>query len=101
MPSAGILLWLTPWPRGTMARVKKAGSSDRRRLAAICVLSAVGTFCFTTGIKYGGVAVGNVLAATSPLFTLPFEIWVLGQRQSAQTIAGALLTVAGIGLMNW
>jgi len=100
IPAAGLALWLTPWTRGTLATVRKATRPQRQRLALICGLSAVGALAFTTGIKYGGVAVGNVLAATSPLFTLPFEIWVLGQPQSPRTILGALVTVAGIGLMN-
>jgi drug/metabolite transporter (DMT)-like permease len=100
IPAAGAVLWFTPWTRGTIQTVRRATRGQQHRLAAICGLSAVATLCFTTGIKYGGVAVGNVLAATSPLFTLPFEIWVLGQRQSAQTIVGAIVTVAGIGLMN-
>jgi drug/metabolite transporter (DMT)-like permease len=100
MPAAGIVLWFAPWTRGTVAAVRKASRAEQGRLAAICLLGVAGTLCFTAGIKYGGVAVGNVLAATSPLFTLPFEIWVLGERQSAGTVAGALVTVSGIALMN-
>jgi drug/metabolite transporter (DMT)-like permease len=46
------------------------------------------------------VVVGNVLASTAPLFTLPFEVWVLGQRPSKETVIGAVVTVAGVGLMN-
>lgn len=100
VPAAGMVLWFTPWTRGTLATVRKAERPQQQRLAAICALSAVGALAFTTGIKYGGVAVGNVLAATAPLFTLPYELWVLRQPQSPRTIFGALVTVAGIGLMN-
>jgi O-acetylserine/cysteine efflux transporter len=100
IPAAGMVLWLTPWTRGTLATLRKMERSQRQRLAAICGLSALGALAFTTGIKYGGVAVGNVLAATAPLFTLPYELWVLHQPQSPRTILGALVTVAGIGLMN-
>ncbi|MFB3820400.1 MAG: DMT family transporter [Candidatus Methylomirabilales bacterium] len=100
IPAAGMVLWLTPWTRGTLRTLRKMGRSQQQRLAAICGLSALGALAFTTGIKYGGVAVGNVLAATAPLFTLPFELWVLRQPQSPRTILGAIVTVAGIGLMN-
>jgi drug/metabolite transporter (DMT)-like permease len=70
------------------------------RLAVICLLSAASALLFITGVKYGGVAVGTVLSATSPLFTIPLEILVLGRRPSRRTILGAVVTVAGIGLMN-
>ncbi|HTU03609.1 MAG TPA: DMT family transporter [Candidatus Sulfotelmatobacter sp.] len=100
IPIAGIFLCLTPWMRGTLPVLRKITREERTRLAIICALSAGGSLLFTTGIKYGGVAVGNVLASTSPLFALPFEIWVLRQPQSVQTICGALVTVSGIVLLN-
>jgi uncharacterized membrane protein len=100
VPAAGLVLWLTPWTRGVPAALAATTRGERLRLGAICVLSAVGSLLFTTGIKYGGVAVGNVLSATSPLFTLPFEVLVLGRSPSRQTAVGAVVTVAGIGLMN-
>ncbi len=100
MPMGGLVLWLTPWTRGTLRAIRASTRAEQGRLAAICLLSAGGSLLFTAGIKYGGVAVGNVLASTSPLFTLPFEVWVLGRRPSRQTVVGAVVTVAGIGLMN-
>ncbi len=100
IPMAGLVLCLTPWPRGTLTAIRQADPAERTRLAAICALSALGTLCFTVGIKYGGVAVGNVLASTSPLFTLPFEVWVLGQPLSGKAALGATTTMMGIGLMN-
>ncbi|MBI1999679.1 MAG: DMT family transporter [candidate division NC10 bacterium] len=100
IPLGGFILWLTPWTRGTVQAVRKSTRAERGRLGAICLLSAVGSVLFTSGIKFGGVAVGNVLASTSPLFTLPFEVWVLGQRPSRRTALGAVVTVLGIGLMH-
>jgi len=100
VPAAGLVLWLTPWTRGVPAALAATTRGERFRLGAICILSAVGSLFFTTGIKYGGVAVGNVLSATAPLFTLPFEVVVLGRRPSRQTALGAVVTIVGIGLMN-
>lgn len=100
VPAAGLVLWLTPWTRGVFAAIALTTREERLRLGAICVLSAVASLFFTTGIKYGGVAVGNVLSATAPLFTLPFEVLVLGHHPSRQTAVGAVVTIAGIGLMN-
>lgn len=100
VPMGGLVLWMTPWTRGTLTAIARSTRGERTRLGTICFLSAFGTLLFTSGIKFGGVAVGNVLASTSPLFTLPFEVWVLGHRQSTQTILGAVVTVAGIALIN-
>ena len=99
-PVGGLVLWLTPWTRGAIRTVATSRPEDLARLGAICVLSAASALLFTTGVKYSGVAVGVVLANTSPLFTIPLEILVLGRRPSRQTVLGAVVTVAGIGLMN-
>jgi drug/metabolite transporter (DMT)-like permease len=99
-PMGGLVLWFTPWTRGAMRAVKNSQPGELGRLAAVCLLTAASAFLFTTGVKYGGVAVGTVLSTTSPLFTIPLEIMFLGKRVSKQTILGAVVTVAGIGLMN-
>jgi drug/metabolite transporter (DMT)-like permease len=99
-PVAGLVLWCTPWTRGTLQAVAASTPAERTRLGAICLLSALGSTLFVVGIKYGGVAIGNVLSSTAPLFTLPYEVWVLGQRPSRQTVLGAVATVAGISLMH-
>jgi len=101
IPLAGLVLWLTPWTRGTVREVAACRPRERASLAAVCVLSAIGSLLFTTGIKFGGVAVGNVLASTSPLFTLPFEVLAFRQRPSAWTVMGAAATIGGVGLMNF
>jgi uncharacterized membrane protein len=99
-PMAGLVLWLTPWARGTVHAVLESRGLDAWRLAAVCLLSAVSPLLFTAGIKYGGVSVGTVLATTSPLFTIPLEILVLGRRPTRRTVLGAVTTVLGIALMN-
>ncbi len=101
IPAGGLFLWLTPWTRGSLQLLRRSARHEQMRLAAICALSGIGSLLFTTGIKYGGVAVGNVLSSTAPLFSLPFEIWVLGQRPTRRTVLGAAVTVVGVGLMNY
>ena len=100
LPLGAVFLWLTPWTRDTVRAITASTPAERRRLGAVCVLSAFTSLFFAAGIKFGGVAIGNVLSSTSPLFTLPFEVWVLGQRPSRETVLGAVITVAGVGLMN-
>ena len=99
-PVSGLVLWCTPWTRGTIRSVADGTPTERKRLGAICVLSALGSSLFVVGIKYGGVAAGNVLSSTAPLFTLPYEVWILKQRPSSRTILGAFATIFGIWLMH-
>jgi drug/metabolite transporter (DMT)-like permease len=101
IPIAGVVLWLTPWTRGTVAAVRESTPGERWRLGTICFLNALGSVLFTVAIRSGGVAIGNALASTSPLFAIPLEVVVLKRRPSAQTIAGAILTVVGIACLGF
>jgi drug/metabolite transporter (DMT)-like permease len=100
IPMAAAVLWLTPWTRGTVAAVRASTPSERRRLVTICCLNALGSILFTIAIRSGGVAIGNALASTSPLFAIPLEILVLKKHPSRRTIAGAALTVVGIAFFS-
>jgi len=100
IPIAGLVLCFTPWARGTWDTAVRSPQPIRLRLGAICVLSAVGSLLFTAGIKYAGVAIGNVLASTSPLFAVPFQVFILRQRPSRETILGSIVSVGGIALMH-
>ncbi len=101
IPMAGLVLWLTPWTRGVLDALRVTTPTERWRLATVCFLNAIGSGLFTVTIRSGGVAVGNALASTAPLFALPLEIWVLNRRPPARTIVGAVLTVGGIGCMGF
>lgn len=101
IPMAGVVLWLTPWSRGTIAAVRESTPGERWRLGTICLLNALGSIMFTVAIRSGGVAIGNALASTSPLFAIPLEILFLKRRPSPRTIAGAALTVAGIAFLSF
>jgi drug/metabolite transporter (DMT)-like permease len=101
IPMAGLVLWLTPWTRGTLDALRASTRAERWRLATVCFLNAVGSGLFTITIRSGGVAVGNALASTAPLFAIPLEVWILKQRPTRRTIVGAVLTVAGIGCMGF
>ncbi len=99
-PLVGCALWLTPWARGTWRTVRMARGREALALAAVCLLSALSPVLYIFGIKHAGVAIGSVLSTTSPLFTIPLEIAVLGRWPSRRTVLGAVTTVAGIALMN-
>jgi drug/metabolite transporter (DMT)-like permease len=99
-PVVGSVLWLTPWARGTWRTVRLTRGREALVLAAICLFSALSPILYTFGIKYAGVAIGTVLSTTSPLFTIPLEIAILGRRPTLRTVLGAVATVCGIALMG-
>ena len=101
IPMAGVVLCLTPLTRWTCDAVRNSSPGERRRLAAVCLLNAVGSALYTITIRSGGVAVGNALSSTAPLFAIPLEMWILKRRPSTRTIVGAVLTVGGIGCMGF
>ncbi len=101
IPMAGLVLWLTPLTRGTYRAIQTSSPGEQRRLAAVCLLNAIGSTLYTITIRSGGVAVGNVLSSTAPLFAIPLEMWVLKQHPSPHTVAGAVLTVVGIACMGF
>jgi drug/metabolite transporter (DMT)-like permease len=100
IPMAAVVLWLIPWTRGTVAAVRQSSPRERWFLGLICLLNVLGSAMFTVAIRSGGVAIGNALASTSPLFAIPLEILVFKRHPSRRTVAGALLTVAGIACLG-
>ena len=99
-PLVGAVLWLTPWARGTWRTVRTTRGREAIVLAAICLFSAISPILYTVGIKHAGVAIGSVLSTTSPLFTIPLEVAVLGRWPTRRTVLGAVTTVCGIALMR-
>jgi len=100
IPMAAVVLWLGPWTRGTLAAVRQSSPGERGRLAAVCLLNVLGSLLFTLAIRSGGVAIGNALASTSPLFALPLEYLFLGRRPTRSTVVGATLSVVGIACLS-
>jgi len=101
IPMAAVVLWLTPWTRGTMTAVRESTPQERWRLVTLCCLNALGSILFTIAIRSGGVAIGNALASTSPLFAIPLEIFILKKHPTGRTIAGAAITVVGIACLGF
>jgi drug/metabolite transporter, DME family len=100
LPLASALLWLTPWVRGAGSAFREAGRGALVRMLVLSVVTAFSSVLFVTGVKYAGVAIAAVLSSTAPLFTLPLGVIFLGERVTAVTIGGVLLTVAGIVVLQ-
>jgi drug/metabolite transporter (DMT)-like permease len=100
LPLASVLLWLTPWTWGAGPAMRKAGRGPLVTIAALSVITAASSVLFVAGLKYAGVAVGAVLSSTAPVFALPLGVLFLGERVSAVTVAGVLLALAGIVVLQ-
>jgi transporter family protein len=100
LPLASAMLFLTPWARGAGAALRRPGDGRRARLLLLSLITAVSSVLFVASIKYAGVAIGAVLSSTAPLFALVLGVIFLGERVSAWTVAGALVAVAGIVVLQ-
>jgi uncharacterized membrane protein len=100
LPLASLLLFLTPWARGAGTALRRSARGPLVRIAVLSVITALSSVLFVASLKYAGVAVGAVLSSTAPLFALPLGVIFLGERVSRWTVAGALVAVAGIVVLQ-
>ena len=101
LPITTLLLWATPWARGTGRTLWKHGRGIAGRVALLGILTAVSAATFTAGLKYAGIVLGTVLSSTAPLFALPIGFLAFGERVTWRAIMGAALAVAGIAVLNF
>jgi DME family drug/metabolite transporter len=99
-PLATVLLFaLTLW-RGKWRDYRRL---DKRSWAVILAAGFVGTgvasLFFILSIQEVGAGRTAVLTATSPLMAIPFAWLWLGERPTRWTLAGTLLTTAGVVLV--
>jgi drug/metabolite transporter, DME family len=76
---------------------------DRRSwlviIGASLVGTGLGTLLFVMAIQQAGAGRTAVLTSTAPLMAIPFSMLWLQERPNRWTVAGTLLTTAGIGLV--
>jgi uncharacterized membrane protein len=76
---------------------------DRRSWVVIIVASlvgaGVGSLLFVLAIQMAGAGRTAVLSSTAPLLAIPFSVLWLQERPTRWTVAGTLLTSAGIALV--
>jgi drug/metabolite transporter (DMT)-like permease len=100
LPLASVLLWLTPWTWGAVGAMRKAGRGPLVTIGMLSLVTAASSVLFVASLKYAGVAVGSVLSATAPVFALPLGVLFLGERVSRTTIAGVLLALSGVVVLQ-
>lgn len=100
LPVAGALLSLTPWARGGVTRLRAGGRALMVQMGAVGLFTTASSILYVAGIKYAGVAVATVLSSTAPMFAIPLGALFLGERLTPQAVAGVVVTVAGIGILQ-
>jgi drug/metabolite transporter (DMT)-like permease len=99
LPLSAVMLWATPWARGTARGLWAQRHVVGGRVLALSVLTALSAVAFVEGLKYSSVTLGTVLSSTSPLFALPIGFLAFGERVTWRAATGAALTVAGIAIL--
>jgi drug/metabolite transporter (DMT)-like permease len=100
LPLAAAMLWVTPWAWSVRRPLKEQGRAGLWRLGALGALSAASSILFVAGVRHAGVAVATVLSATAPIFALPLGFFFLGERVAPIAVAGIVLTIIGIAILQ-
>jgi drug/metabolite transporter (DMT)-like permease len=93
-------MFMTPWARRGMIGVRVGGPGLALQMLFIGVLTVASSVLFVAGLKYAGVAISTVLSSTAPMFAIPLGAVFLGERLAPRTVVGAVVTVAGLAVLE-
>ena len=100
LPAAGVLMFMTPWARRGMIGIRVGGPGLAFQMLVIGVLTVASSVLFVAGLKHAGVAISTVLSSTAPMFAIPLGAVFLGERLAPRTVVGAVITVAGLAVLE-
>jgi len=100
LPIVAAFLWLMPWSRAGLPALVAAGRPVVSPLVVLSALTAISSMTWIAGLKYSDVVVATVLSSTSPMFALGLGAMFLGERLAPAAVAGAVLTIAGIVVLD-
>ncbi len=100
LPIVAVFLWMTPWSRAGLPVLVAAGRPVVMPIVVLSALTVVSSMTWIAGLKYADVIVATVLSSTSPMFALGLGALFLGERLSLAAVLGALLTIAGIVVLD-
>ena len=100
LPIVAAFLWLTPWARAGLPMLYEARRAVLAPIIVLSALTAVSSMTWIAGLKYSDVVVATVLSSPSPMFALGLGAMFLGERLTPGAVLGALLTVAGIVVLE-
>jgi len=94
------VLLATPWGWEAPRHVRAADRATLWRVVLLGLLTAASSVLFVTGIKWTEVAVAAVLSSTAPLFALPLGLIFLRERVTGVAVAGTVITLAGLAILQ-
>jgi drug/metabolite transporter (DMT)-like permease len=100
LPLTALLLWATPWARGTLRTLSLHRHAVGWRVLLLGALTALSAVTYVAGLKLAGITLGTVLSSTSPLFALPIGLVAFGERLTWRATLGAVLATAGVALLS-
>jgi uncharacterized membrane protein len=90
LSKGSIIAWLRPlWNRRSLLKLAWAD----------VVIIGGGFYLSMLALELIDATLASVLCATEPLFVLPLAVWLLHERLSPRAIGGALVAMAGVGLI--
>ncbi|WP_071516941.1 DMT family transporter [Geitlerinema sp. PCC 9228] len=92
------LLWLARPPSHLLWKPLQSVKAGLAVVLAAFFSTYLGIWLQQTSLKLAPAGIAQTLSATSPLFVLPLAAW-MGDRVSLRAILGALVAIAGIGLL--
>lgn len=100
--SAGIFILLI-WALFRQQNTFRLSNLQNSRVIAGTVFAAfcgtyLGLWLQQTAIKFTSVGIASTLLQTSPIFVIPFAIW-MGEKVSIRAILGVVISIAGIALL--
>jgi drug/metabolite transporter (DMT)-like permease len=100
--SAGIFILLI-WALFRQQNTFRLSNLLHSRVIAGTVFAAfcgtyLGIWLQQTAIKFTSVGIASTLLQTSPIFVIPFAIW-MGEKVSIRAILGVVISIAGIALL--
>jgi drug/metabolite transporter, DME family len=98
---AAALMFLVFMPKPQSYReIKKLSRRELLTLIAAGVIaSGFGAQFYLLSLRYAGASISAVLGATSPVFSTPLSIILLGEKASFRVVIGSLLIIAGVWLV--
>lgn len=61
--------------------------------------TGLGSLLYLWSLRYAGAAIAAVLSATSPIFSTPLSILLLGEKTTYRIVVGSVLVIAGVWLV--
>ena len=100
--SAGTLI-LSIWSLSKQQTSLRLSNLNNPRIIGGTIFAAffgtyLGIWLQQTAIKFTSVGIASTLLQTSPIFVIPFAIW-MGEKVTVRAILGVFISIAGIALL--